>query len=357
MPNYNREYILTFISQLIHPKIAAATLSHYFPAKQLFWDRLVQIGSGHLVLPAIYAALKRKKLVEHAPKYLVSYLQQISDLNHKRNTAISKQIAFLSELFNKHQIEYVFLKGAAMLVTKPYDALSERMLGDIDVLVSENDLLEAQQILLDFGYTEQVKKEKRLRPIVGVASNRHLNRLNHPNFIASVELHINILDPNKNHYLASKEILKVRQQTAEGCWIPLKQHLWQHAILNWQYNDKGYQFNWLSLRTVVDVLYLEPKSINAVVNKQPKVIQHFYSLMSFFYKEYFIYNPFYRALFCKQIRHSGIQKTLIFNIKLRLLSVKVFNRMVLFFKSKEYRSNLLENPKLLIRKIIKSWSP
>lgn len=355
MPNCDREHILTFLSQLLNPKISAATLSHYFPAKQIFWDRLVQLGSWDLVLPAVHGALKRKKLEPHVPKDLWSYLEKISDLNLKRNTYISKQITSLREIFNKHQIEHVFLKGAAMLVTKHYDALLERMVGDIDILIAEKDLLESQQILLNFGYTEQVRKGIRLRPEVAYASERHLNRLNHPDFIASVELHVRTLNQNKSHYLPSDEILKVRRQTTDGYWIPSLNHLWKHAILNWQYNDRGYQYNWLSIRTVVDVLHLEPKNTNDIVNKQSHVIQHFYSLMSFFYNEYSVNNYCRKALFCMQIRYTVIQKIVILNVKLKLLAAKIFNRIDLFFKSKKYRSNLFKNPKLLIRKIVSFW--
>ena len=119
------------MAQLLHPK--AEVDASYFPAPQIFWDRLVQLGSSQLVLPAIYGALKRKKLIGHTPKDLMSYLQEITDLNQKRNTAILKQIAFLSEVFNRHQIEHVFLKGAAILITKPYDTMNARMVEDVDV--------------------------------------------------------------------------------------------------------------------------------------------------------------------------------------------------------------------------------
>ena len=357
MNTYSKEHTMFFLGQLLHPKISADSLYNYFPVREKFWNSLVQIGSEHLVLPAIYGALRRKKLEPHTPRDLWSYLEKISDLNHNRNSEILKQITSLSVIFNKHQIEHVFLKGAAMLVAKHYDALVERMLGDIDILVAESDILKAQKILLNYGYIDQSKIEKRLRPVNVASSNRrHLSRMNHPDYIASVELHSRILDKNKYHYLSSKEVLKARKQTTEGFWIPSLNHLWQNAILNWQYNDKGYQFNWLMLRTVVDVLYLEPKNINAIVNKQPKVIQHFYSMMSFFYSEYTAHDSKHKAFFIKHIRrNSAIQKMRIFNTKLRLLSAKIFDRSFLFFKSKEYRRNIFRDPKLLIRQIVKSW--
>ena len=98
MPSYTSIYMHRFIAELLHP--TAIVSSSYFPAPQIFWDRLVLLGSSQLVLPAIYGALKRKKLVDHPPIDLVSYLKEITDLNLKRNIAILKQIDFLSKIFN-----------------------------------------------------------------------------------------------------------------------------------------------------------------------------------------------------------------------------------------------------------------
>lgn len=83
MLSYSKIYMHRFIAKLLHPN--AKVSSSYFPAPQIFWNRLVQYGSSQLVLPAIHGALKRKKLVNHVPKDLVSYLQEITELNKKRN--------------------------------------------------------------------------------------------------------------------------------------------------------------------------------------------------------------------------------------------------------------------------------
>ena len=79
MPNYTRIYMHRFIAELLHPN--AKVSSSYFPKPQIFWDRLIQLGSFQLVLPAIYGAINRKNLVHHVPKDLVSYLQEITDFS------------------------------------------------------------------------------------------------------------------------------------------------------------------------------------------------------------------------------------------------------------------------------------
>ena len=115
----------------------------------------------------------------------------------------------MTEIFNKHQIEHVFLKGAAMLITKPYDTLYERMVGDIDILVSEKDLLKAQQLLIDEGF-DVVSNEFSFTKDLDF--EKHLQRIVHPNFIAAVEIHRKPLDLTLKNPILCKDVLKEKSK-------------------------------------------------------------------------------------------------------------------------------------------------
>ena len=347
MPSYTRIYMHRFIAELLHPTAVVDIL--YFPAPQIFWDRLIQLGSSQLVLPAIYGALKRKKLINHAPKDLVSYLQEITDLNLKRNTAIFKQIYFLSELFNRHQIEHVFLKGAAMLITNPYDALSVRMVGDIDILVCENDLLRAQQLLIDEGF-DAVSNEFSFTK--DLHSEKHLKRIAHPNFITAVEIHRKLLDLTLKNPILSIEVLKKKRQNSNGFYIPSKKHLWQHAILNWQYNDSGLTPNSLAFRSVLDVLYLEPKGLMLKLITAPKAVKYFYSLLSLYYDSCPVYYPFMKLRYKLQLKYKFVFILNKFYFKL----VYLINIGIIRLRSKIYRKRVLKNPKVLISRVFSFWN-
>ena len=238
MANYNKKYMLGFMLQLLHP--SEVIDSNYFKFTDTFWEILVKLASSHLVLPAIYRALIRKKLDKYVPKDLLSYLREITKINQGRNSSILKQIAFLSKVFSKNKIEYVFLKGAAMLILKPYDTVNERMIGDIDVLVAEKDLLRAQQILIDNGF-EEIKDDFNF--VEGIISHRHLKRIIHPSYIAAVELHSQLMVDDKLDQIRSNDVIKNRIKFAKGYPIPPINHLWVHAILSWQYNDNGFYYN------------------------------------------------------------------------------------------------------------------
>ena len=347
MPKYIRLQMHHFMAQLLHPTVVVD--ASYFPAPQIFWDRLVQLGSSQLVLPAIYGALKRKKLIGHAPKDLVSYLQEITDLNQKRNMAILKQIAFLSELFTRHQIDYVFLKGAALLIFKPYNALKARMIGDIDVLVAEKDLLRAQQFLIDEGF-EAVSKNYDFTK--NLDSAKHLKRIVHPNFIAAVEIHRKLLDLTLKNPILSSVILKEKLQNTNGFYTPSRKHLWQHAILNWQYNDSGAIWNALAFRAIVDVLYLEPNDVVDRLKNTPKIIKRFYSLLSLYYDNYATYYPIDKLRYKWQLSFKSFNKLNKLYFKLHYLLNIGFIRL----GSKTYRKRVLNHPNLLGQRILNFWS-
>ena len=341
-----------FIVELLHPN--AKVSSYYFPAPQIFWDRLIQLGSSQLVLPAIYGALKRKKLADHAPMNLVSFLQEITDLNQKRNTAILKQIDFLSELFNKHQINYVFLKGAAILITKPYDAINERMVGDIDILVSEKDLSRSQQLLIDEGFKAVSSEFSFIEGIFAESYHKHLDRIVHPNYIAAVEIHRRLLI-KENHLISTNDVLENKLQFKKQYWIPSKYHLWQHAILNWQYNDNGIIRNDLSFRTLIDVLYLESKDFLSNLNSAPKSIKYFYSLLPLYYCNYKNYNTQKKIIYKWKLQSKTFQKSHSFFVNFMGFCSFGFSRAILFLSSKIYRQRILSKPKLLRERILNFW--
>lgn len=338
-----------FMAELLHPKYKVNI--SYFPAPQIFWDRLVQLASSQLVLPAVYGALRKKKLVEHAPTDLVSYLKEITDLNQKRNIAILKQIHFLSKLFNRNQIDYVFLKGAAILITEPYDTINERMVGDIDILVSEKDLMKAQHLLIDQGFKEVSNEFSFTKGVFSENYHKHLKRISHPNYIAAVEIHRRLLQ-KENHLISPKDVLENKSRSKQGSWTPSVKHQWQHAILNWQYNDYGITRNDLSFRTLTDVFYLESNDLMTNLNTAPKSIKYFYSLISLYYGNYKTYYYQKKLLYKWKLKSAAFQKFHIFFVKFTRFTSFAFSRVILFLSLQVYRHRVLSKPKLIVQRVL-----
>ena len=86
MQVYSKKFILDFIAKLLHPKFTIDVAHVSFNLN--FYDKLVKLGSGHYVLPAIYGALKYNNLCSKLDKDLIKYLKQISEINYERNKMI-----------------------------------------------------------------------------------------------------------------------------------------------------------------------------------------------------------------------------------------------------------------------------
>ena len=115
------------------------------------WDAIVKEGSKHLVLPAIFCRLQSKQLLHVLPADLLSYLENITELNRNRNSSILNQMQSISDLLDQNHINHVFLKGAALLVSNIYEDPAERMIGDIDILIDLNQLDETFELFIKEG--------------------------------------------------------------------------------------------------------------------------------------------------------------------------------------------------------------
>jgi len=147
------------------------------------WDKIVKVSSGHMVIPALYLNLKRADLLTYLPKDLVAYFADITRLNKERNLALLKQVNNINSLLNKHDIKPVFLKGTAHLLENLYQDTAERMIGDIDFLVKDTEVISAAKLLINNGYyplNNNFKADKN--------SAKHYNRLANDNALAAVEI-------------------------------------------------------------------------------------------------------------------------------------------------------------------------
>jgi hypothetical protein len=121
---------------------------------EIEWTQFVSLCSNHLILPVIYLKFKAHKLIEYLPEELAEFLKEIYDLNLARNEQILLQIKDILKLLNANDIYPTFLKGTGNLLDGLYSDKGERIIGDIDFLVPEEDYLEAARILEEDGYVK-----------------------------------------------------------------------------------------------------------------------------------------------------------------------------------------------------------
>lgn len=214
------------------------------------WDNLVIIGSQHLMLPAIYCRLKAKNLLVLIPEELEQYLNEISNLNRARNIQLLNEIQVISKLFRSKNINHVFIKGSALLVGEVYHDVSERMIGDIDILIDKTDINFAFQLLIDAGYPETISFKYKQKDY------RHLPRQISPHKIGAVELHSEILKADYAQHLEAKEVI-YHKINHNGIYIPSPCFSMKIAILAFQINDYGHRLCYLNFKIIYDCLCIK----------------------------------------------------------------------------------------------------
>ncbi len=228
-------------------------LKNVFESADFDLESWVKAASDQFVLPAVYLQMERACLLSVLPKELVDHLAEITQSNRERNRQIMEEVREISAKLVKKGIEPVFLKGSAHLLLNLYIDPAERMIGDIDFLVKDEDVLPAAEILIDMGF----------KPLTEYNANIHKNMKHYPRMVnydypAAVEVHREVvLEPYRKYFPAS-QILRGKQKVSgmQGLFVPSNRHLIVHNMMNAQFNDKAYKNRVVLLRQSYDLLLL-----------------------------------------------------------------------------------------------------
>ncbi len=148
------------------------------------WDHIIYSSGQHLVSPALWFYLQQKEISPLLNTEQQEYLKLIYDLNLSRNNQIKNQLFLLLPDFNAGGIEPVLLKGIASLLGELYESPGIRILGDIDILVPEEKLDIAKNIMLDHGYTYTPFPNQNID-----VEHRHLPGFVHEKYPVAIEVH------------------------------------------------------------------------------------------------------------------------------------------------------------------------
>lgn len=102
----------------------------------------MRLSSAHAVTPLLYRALRAVPIPQRAAEDLHSAFEK----NARWNLALSAELCRLSELFERHAIAFVPLKGP-VLSQQLYGDLSMRCSSDLDWLVHRRDVLRVRDVL------------------------------------------------------------------------------------------------------------------------------------------------------------------------------------------------------------------
>lgn len=301
------------------------------------WDAVVKVSTGHFVFPALYCNLKKANFLHYVPADLVAYMEHVTDLNRERNKKILAQIRDLNGFLLKHDIIPIFLKGSANLIDRLYDDIGERMLGDIDFIVSKNSYIKTIKVLKDYDYKVLDKNVPE--------HHRHYYPLGKKYNVASVEIHKDLLREKYTSKFNFVDIQNNLFQNNEFTVMSYYDHL-QYGILVHQINDYGIKYNSISLRNAYDIFLISKKVYK---NKSSLQFKHFNYEINCFLSNInqllHIEIPFLKSK--QTIKHTSkyiklLENKLYRKLNLKILKTKLLNieRMNLLLKSiyiKSYR--------------------
>ena len=116
------------------------------------FEKLITLTSGHLMLPALFFNIQKKKAAYLFPEDFIDYIKGIYAINKARNEILLDEAKELSELLVEHNIKHFFLKGTALLLSNVFEDIGERMIGDIDFIIQHKDEQKVEKIFEKNNY-------------------------------------------------------------------------------------------------------------------------------------------------------------------------------------------------------------
>lgn len=298
------------------------------------WDSVVKVATSHYVLPALYCNLQRANFLHYLPKDLVSYMRYITDLNRERNKQIITQARELNNLLLTNNITPIFLKGTANLLSGIYVDSAERMVGDIDFILSKEDYLKAIKLLKKFDYSE-VSKFDYFYP-----GNKHYGRLQKESNIAAVEIHSEILTIEKYRNEFNYIVVEKDSQIINGVRVLSYANKLNLSIISYQINDNGFYYKTISLRNAYDVFLFSKKTIAKDAMKKFKRLSN--PLNCFLAASYEIFNK------VDSLKYNNTKMTISYlkNFNSQFVNqtlTKIKHKLIQIYLFLEFRLNVVIN--------------
>lgn len=314
-------------------------------SEKIDWDLFVKISTSQFILPTLYCIYKKKHLLHFLPNDLVAYMSKITSLNRDRNLQIKKQISELNALLKQFSVNPIFIKGSGNLIKGLYEDPAERMIGDIDFLVSKDKYDLVSEILLGHNYKYVSNLGYHFPQF------KHHPRLFSEDHIAAVEIHKELVNEKYasefNYNFITNNIIQ-----KNGFSVLSYDDQKALSIFSNQINDYGFKYKTIGLKNAYDFILLNSKKTGTDFvfhfNKLRTPIMYFIASVNYIFGDIGFDVRYNR----KVEKHLQLFKSLFHNPKRRKLYSKIIYfkisqslRFKIIFRSffnKEYRAWLVK---------------
>ena len=235
------------------------------------FEKLITLTSGHLMLPALFFNIQKKKAAYLFPEDFIDYIKGIYAINKARNEILLDEAKELSELLVENNIKHIFLKGTALLLSNVFEDIGERMIGDIDFIIQGKDEEKIKKVLEKNKFCSK-------KPVSSFSlfRHRHLPKTTHKNKIIAIEPHLKLLDARYRCAFSSIKLKNDFNEGLETVKTPRQSFLFDHCVYNFQINDHGFINAKHSHRSIYDIYKLNCKK--SVIKNSTKdiYVKHFF---------------------------------------------------------------------------------
>jgi len=239
------------------------------------FENLMKLACRHLMLPALFFNINKKNLSYLFPVDFIECIKNIYLINKARNEVLLKEAKELSELLYKNNINHIFLKGTALLLSNVFEDIGERMLCDIDFIVQHKNEKKVIKLLNKNNYFGS--SPYRHKTLFKIFNAKHMPRFINENKIMALELHTELLDPEYRWFFNSKKLINDFKDVTKTIKTPAKSFLFDHCIYSLQIDDRRIFNSHHSHRSIYDIYKLDCKKSLTIENiKKNTYIKHFF---------------------------------------------------------------------------------
>jgi hypothetical protein len=226
--------------------------------------KFIHLCSNHFILPAVFRRLKSKGFSDYLPADFAEHLNELLQINIERNNGILQQIDEISQHLDNAGIKPVFMKGTANLLDNLYVDIADRMIGDIDFLVRDEDFLPTVEIALKLGYKTDIEVYDEIKTL------KDYPRLYRGDVPADLEIHRLPVIPEYVDWFGPELVFNKKKQIPDktNCYVPSNKHKLIQNFIHSQLTNKGHKHRLVSLRDLYDChLLLKRANKNEVLNE------------------------------------------------------------------------------------------
>ncbi len=166
------------------------------------WQGLLQLARRHRVAPLVYRRMQGRE--GNVPQDIMRDLHADYLRTAAKNMLTYKRMAEILQRLHEEQIPVLPLKGI-YLAEQVYRNIAVRPMGDVDILVKEEDIYRVEKIVLEMGYLP----DQGVRVTCDESKHFHYT---HPRNRQILEVHWNIVVPSVGLHL---DITKVWERSGQ----------------------------------------------------------------------------------------------------------------------------------------------